>query len=159
MYACLLLLLLRPPPTARLYAHRLHTLTDTMQLRSEGTALAPALNLAANRCRCASCSRYKTVILQEPLPEEGIQAVLDYASSGPRGTRVFAIQALGGATKDVPKLATAATNLRTADAILVLRANSRNESEALDALHKVGARQYISLAVAVCSGRPILTHG
>lgn len=37
--------------------------------------------------------RYKTVILQEPLPEEGIQAVLDYASSGERGTRVFEFQA------------------------------------------------------------------
>ena len=32
-------------------------------------------------------------MLQEPLPEEGIQAVLDYASSGPRGTRVFEFQA------------------------------------------------------------------
>lgn len=37
--------------------------------------------------------RYKTVILQEPLPEEGIQAVLDFASSGERGTRVFEFQA------------------------------------------------------------------
>lgn len=37
--------------------------------------------------------RYKTVILQEPLPEEGIQAVLDYASSGERGSRVFEFQA------------------------------------------------------------------
>ncbi|PRW57992.1 FAD-dependent oxidoreductase isoform B [Chlorella sorokiniana] len=79
--------------------------------------------------------KYKTVILQEPLPPEGIQAVLDYASSGERGTRVFEFQALGGAAAEVPKLATAAANLRTAGAILILRANSKNESEALIALH------------------------
>jgi hypothetical protein len=80
--------------------------------------------------------KYKTVILQEPLPPEGIQAVLDFAASGRRGTRVFDFQALGGAAADVPKLATAAANLRTADAILILRANSKNdEEEALAALH------------------------
>ncbi|KAI7846191.1 hypothetical protein COHA_000261 [Chlorella ohadii] len=78
--------------------------------------------------------KYKTVILQEPLPEEGIQAVLDYASSGERGSRVFEFQALGGAAAEVPKLATAAANLRTASAILILRANSKNETEALAAL-------------------------
>lgn len=50
------------------------------------------------------------------------------------------MQALGGAAADVPKLATAASNLRTADAILILRANSKNESEALEALHNVSAR-------------------
>lgn len=46
-------------------------------------------------------------------------------------------QALGGSAAEVPKLATAADNLRTAGAILILRANSKNESEALIALHNV----------------------
>ena len=54
----------------------------------------------------------------------------------------------------MPKLATAAANLRTAGAILILRANSKNESEALIALHNVRlsvraeAQAWVSCVVA-----------
>ena len=36
--------------------------------------------------------RYKSVLLLKPLPAEGIQAVLDYASGGVKGSRVFDFQ-------------------------------------------------------------------
>lgn len=51
------------------------------------------------------------------------------------------LQGLGGAVAEVPKLATAAANLRTAHAILILRANSKNATVARAALSNVGGQR------------------
>lgn len=84
--------------------------------------------------------RYKSVILKEPLGLAGIQAVLDFANKGPRDTRVFEFESLGGAVARVPRDATAAANLRQASTVLVLKADSKDKEEANRALQDVSAR-------------------
>lgn len=106
--------------------------------------------------------RYKSVVLKRPLSRAGIAALLRYARKGPRGSRVFEFDSLRGAVAAVPSGATAAANLRQANTVLVLRANSQDKGEATRALQDVSAgrqrlRQYkASAACRAAAALPAL---
>lgn len=62
-----------------------------------------------------------------------LHAIATRAGPQPSST-VWELQALGGAVKATPEDAAASSNLRTSNAVLVMRANSKDEGVAVAAL-------------------------